>query len=218
MTENFSLEATKRDIIGKQVKQLRRDGITPIVVYGPDYDAVALQADSRALHDVLRFAGGTQVIELKAGKETLPVLAHRVQRHPISRDILHVDFYRVDMNKPIRTEISIQFVGVSPAVHNNEAILMSLLNAIEIEALPGDLPQHIEVDITPLDEVGKVILVGDLDLGPKITIITSGEEPIVKADFIPTISDEEEAAEGSFFAEEVEVEVIKERKQAEEEE
>lgn len=218
MTQYLSLEATKRVQTGKQVKQLRRDGFTPIIVYGREFETTPLQVDSKELETLLLAVGGTQVVELKVGKETVPVLAQIVQRDPVRRDILHVDFYRVDMDRVIRTSVPIVYTGVAPVLESGEAIIQSLLNAIEIEALPADLLPQIEVDISILTEIGQMIMVGDLVVNDKVSIITSPEEPIVKTDYIPVIEEEEEEEEGeSFFEEGAEVEVITERRGEEDE-
>ncbi|GAB4478518.1 MAG: 50S ribosomal protein L25/general stress protein Ctc [Anaerolineae bacterium] len=219
MSEMISLEAAKRDIVGKQVRQLRREGLVPVVVYGPDFESLSLQVDARELRSVLKEAGGTHIINLKVGRETINTLARSVQRDPIRGDILHVDFYRVDLKRPIRAEVSVVVVGESPVVESGEGMVLHLLNNIEVEALPTNLPSHLEVDVSALNEIGATIYVRDLALPEGVEVHADPDEPVVKIDYAPMLAEEEEGEEEeTFLGESVDVEVIRERKEEEEEE
>lgn len=220
MSDEFVLKVKKRAVVGKKVKQLRRDDQIPAIVYGPGDEPLPIQAEKKELRQILFQAGGTQLIELQVGKEKIPVLAREVQRDVIRGDILHVDFYRVAMDRVIRAEVPVLLVGEPEIVASGTAIITHLLTAVEIEALPADLPPHIEVDISSLEEVGEQIAVGDLLLPASLTAITGAEEPIVKLDYARMPEIEEEEEEELLIEEPApgDVEVITERKEEEEEE
>jgi len=214
MSEAITLEATPRQITGKQVKQLRRQGQIPATIYGPDFTPMNLSIAEKPLRLALAKAGGTQIIELNVNNQKIPALAREVQRHPLTGGLLHVDFYRVAMDRPIRAEVPVLFVNESPAVASREAIAIHVLTSIEIEALPANLPPHIEVDMSTLTKVGDQLLVSDLNLPETIKVLTEGDELLVKLDYPEAVEEEAPLAEISADA----VEVITERKREEEEE
>jgi large subunit ribosomal protein L25 len=193
MSEKFTLDASLRDVVGKKVKYLRREGIVPGVIYGRDFETTHIALDHKALRQVLLHAGGAQLIELNFGTESLTTLAREVQRDPILGDILHVDFYRVAMDRAIRTNVPLVVVGESPMV-GRDAVLHQHINSVEIEALPGNLPSHIDVDVTGLTEIGQMLTVNDLSLPRGVTVITHVEELIVKLDYAQTVAQMEEDA------------------------
>ncbi len=220
MSDQFTLVAEKREITGKKVKMLRREGLVPIVVYGPSYDSTNLQVKWTDLRHVLVNAGGTQIINLDVAGETVPTLARYVQRNPIRGDVLHVDFYRVDMNRPIRAEVPLLAVGETEIVEVGTAIITQNLTNVEVEALPANLPQQIDVDISGLVEIGDSILVQDLNLPAGVTIPSvNPDDMVLKLDYAQALlTEEEEEAEDSFLEESAEVEVLTERKDDAEEE
>ncbi|MBN1426902.1 MAG: 50S ribosomal protein L25 [Anaerolineae bacterium] len=192
MSENIVLEAAVRDVVGKHVRHYRRQGQIPATVYGPDFSPMNLFVGEVELRQALVQAAGTHLIELHLDQEVIPTLARDVQRHPIRGDLLHVDFYRVAMDRLIRTEVPVLLVGESPAVARKEAIAIQHLNSIEIETLPGNLLPNIEVDMSQLDSVGEQILVGDLKLPSSIRIITSFDEVVVKLDYAEGVAEIED--------------------------
>ncbi|MBN1119818.1 MAG: 50S ribosomal protein L25 [Anaerolineae bacterium] len=220
MSDQIALEASKRQITGKKVKQLRREGIIPAIVYGPETEPLKLQIDRRMLRRVLQEAGGTQLIEIQVGKEKIPTLAREVQRDPLRGDILHVDFYRVSMTRKIRAEVQVTCVNEPPVVSSGEAIIIHALTTLIIEALPAELPPHIEVDLSGLIEIGDQLLVGDLVLPQGCEAVIDESELVVKIDYAAAFEEEEEEGlEDMLLMEEsAEVEVITERKHDEEEE
>ena len=221
MPEFIKLGVQTRDIIGKRVRALRRDGIVPAVVYGPDSEPLSLSIDQLELRSVLMQAGGTQLIELNVeGGEAIPTLARHVQRDPVRGNVLHVDFYRVAMNRPISAEVPVILVNETPIVSSGGAVIMHPLSSLTIEALPAQLPPHIEVDLSLLKEVGDQLLVEDLVLPEGATALTDGADLVVKLDYPRQIVEEEEEEEEEllFGEESAEVEVITERREEEEEE
>jgi large subunit ribosomal protein L25 len=218
MAEFIPLEVEKREVVGKQVKRLRREGKVPAVVYGPDLEPLSLSIDERELRHVLLEAGGTQLIELTLSDgKTIPTLARSVQRDPVVGSMLHVDFYQVSMNRPITAEVPVILSGELPMVETGAAVLIQGTNSLLIEALPAHLPPHIEVDITVLENIGDQILVGDLEMPGDARTLTDDTELVVKLDYPRMIEEEEEEEEELLFLEETpEVEVITERGEEEE--
>jgi large subunit ribosomal protein L25 len=213
MAQMYQLDAEMREILGKKVKRLRRQGIVPAVVYGPDFENLNIQLDARTLRQVLMQAGGTQLIELHVGDKAIPTLAREVQRNPLRGDIMHVDFYRVAMDRPIRADVPLMLVGESPLVATGEAILVHMTTSVEIEALPAQLPPHIEVDLSALMEMGQNISAGDLPLPTAVTLIGDPDELIVRLDYPQVeVVEEEITLEAA-----AEPEIIRERKAEEEE-
>lgn len=216
MSEMLTLAASKREIVGKKVKQLRRKGLIPAVLYGPGTEPLNLTVDQRELRRVLAVAGGTQFIELHVDDERIPSLARAVQRDYLRDEILHVDFYRVAMDRPVTVEVPLIFVNEAPLAESGAAVLMTLATALEIEALPAYLPPHIDVDLSRLQEIGDQILARDLVLPQGVKLLTDPDEVIVKLEPPELVAEEEELPGVPVSAEDVEV--ITRRRVEEEEE
>lgn len=200
----LELKSSPRTVVGKEVKALRRNGVTPLVMYGSNVDALALQADSKELARVLRQAGGSRLITVDTGSGSQQALAREVQREPITGQILHVDLYAVSMTEAINVEVPLVLDGKSPAVDRGEGVLVTGLGLVEIEALPGDLIDNIHVDLSGLNKVGDALHVKDLQVPTTIKILTDPEEMVARITYLA--AEEEPAAEVS--AEEAEPEVI----------
>ncbi len=209
------LNARPRTIKGKQVKALRRQGWIPAVLYGRHIQPITIQVEGKELQRVLAQArGGTRLITLQVDGETHLALIREVQREPIRREILHVDFQAVEMTEKIRVEVPVVFVGASPAVERGEGILVHGLTHVEIECLPKDLIESITVDLSRLDRVDAAIYVRDLQVPPGITVVSDPDELIA----LVTAPAAEVLEEAVLPAEAPEVEVIGRGKKAEEEE
>lgn len=159
-----TLNAQPRTVLGKDVRFLRREGITPANLFGRRLDSVALQIETRSLQQAMTTGAAFSIVDLHVDGEDEPraVLVRRIQRHPISRKILHVDLYQVDANRPVRTSVPVHLVGEAPAASLRDVIVAQEMYEIEIEALPRLLPNAIELDITSLTEPEQTISVGDL--------------------------------------------------------
>jgi large subunit ribosomal protein L25 len=192
MSDTYKLDATQREIVGKHVKQYRRQGQIPAVVYGPTFEPVKLFINEAELRHVLAHAAGTHLIELSIDGTAVTALAREVQRHPIKGSILHVDFYHVAMDRVIRAEIPILVIGTSPAITRREAIVIQAMSTIQLEVLPADLPDHIEVDITGLQKVGDHILVSDLSLPDSVRVMVAQDELVLKLDYAEAVATEED--------------------------
>ena len=216
---DVELAAVERTVIGKEVKQLRREGLVPGVLYGRGYDSLSLQFDEKALARVLSQVGGSQLISVKVVGKKTPTMAlvREVQRDVIRGTILHVDLYRVRMTERLTAEVPLLVVGESPIIVSSLGILLHGLSSIEVECLPGDLVDSIEVDLSSLLEVDDAITVADLAVPAGIDVLTDLEETIVR---VAPLAAEEEIPVGPELEEELlegeEVEAVEEGEEEEE--
>jgi len=210
--EEVLINAEKRNVVGKQVKALRRQGILPGVIYGRHIEAFPIQMDAHNAALILDKLTASSLITIDVDGEKFSVLMRDRQRDVIFGDLLHVDFLVVSLTEKLRATIELKLVGEAPVADNPEVVVTQVLNDIEIEAFPQDLPEVIEVDISTLETVDDEITVADLDLGENIAILTDPNETIVSVGYVA----QEEVAEE---AEAVEPEVVeKGKKEAAEEE
>jgi len=175
-------------------------------MYGHDFDPVPLQFDTRELRQVLSQVGSSQIISIRVKGQEQPEMAlvRDVQRDPIRGSLLHVDFYHVKMTERIKAEIPLEIVGKSPVVELKEGILLQALSAVEVECLPGNLVDAIEVDLSDLTEVDHALYVRDLAVPAGLEVLTDLNEMIVRV--VPL--EAEEKLEEEIVAPAAEVEVI----------
>ena len=204
---NTILEAKPREILGKKVKSLRADGLVPGVVYGKGFKSQMVEVNSLAIQRILHRSGTAGLLELKIGSQApVHVLISDTQNDYLGR-IQHVDFHQVKMDEKVRTEVPLKLIGDVPAVYNLGGTLVQVLEELEVEALPGDLPQSIEVDVTGLEELDSHINVAQLIIPDKVIVLTDAVEMVCKIE--APRSDEEIAALDAEMGEEV---VAEERK------
>jgi len=203
MADEIQMTVTPRQIIGKQVRALRRLGWVPLSLYGAHVTPRNLQAEERTLRVVLSKAGQNRLIHLDLG-DGLPhvVIAREIQREPISGRLLHVDLQEISLTEKMDIDIPVVLRGTSPAVARGEGLLIHGLEEISIRVLPTDLIPEIVVDISTLQNVNDSLHVSDLKVSDKIEILTSPDEMIAK--IIP-VKEEVVAAEAPVAAAEVEV-------------
>ena len=194
--EEIALTAEPRTTIGKQVRQLRRDGLVPMTLYGRTTEPQSLKASERDLVAVLNQAGTNQLVNLKIGDEggARKVLVREVQLDVVSRNLLHVDLYAVVMSEKIRTELPIILLNESPAMREGLGILIQEMTVLRVECLPGDLIPVIEIDVSGMANLHDSVVAGDLDLGDAIEILERPEEVIVR--IVPLALGEVEEIEG----------------------
>jgi large subunit ribosomal protein L25 len=162
---------------GKAVARLRRAGILPAVVYGHGAPSESLQVDARAFDDLRRHHGRNTLIDLTVdGGRARPVLVHSIQEHPLKRRPIHVDFYLVKMTEEITVEVPVVAVGNSVAVDKMGGNLLHVLATVKVRALPGDLPQTLEADISVLNDFEGVIHAGDLPMPAGVHLVTDPGE------------------------------------------
>ena len=213
--EQIVLDAELRKITGKAVKHVRREGYIPAVVYGHRTEPVSLQVAARVMHQALRVAGTNRLITLNVPGQETPkmVLVRELQRDALSHAVLHVDFYEVVMTEKITAEVPIVLIGESKLVKGGGGLLFQGLDTIEVECLPGDLPQQVEIDLTGLVEIDQTIMVRELKLGDGVEVLTDLNEVVVKI-LPPAVEEVEEAPAPT---EPAEVEVVGKKAKAEEE-
>jgi len=181
--KRLELEVSKRDVTGKKVRFLRRQGIVPANIYGHGIDSTAINVDAKSLKHLLAHVGKTDLISLKVGdsKNPLRVLVRKVQKNPLTDDLLHVDFYQVRMDEKIKADVPLVFVGEAPVLKKvKNSSILHLIDFLPIEALPADLPHSLEVDVSSLEELDSTIHVKDIHLGDGITLLSDPEQMVVK--------------------------------------
>ena len=195
------LVVDRREIVGKKVAQLRRDGFTPANVYGHGLDSVSIQIKTETMEKTLKAMLANEVIDLNINGEsnTRPVVVQKVQRHPLTSQVLHTEFYQVSLRTRMRADVPLVIIGQSEGVETYNGVLMKAIETVQVEALPLDLPSHIDVDITPLVNLEDTLHVSDLDIPEGVTLLTDPEVVVVKVSS-PRVAlelDEIEAAEAA---------------------
>lgn len=178
-SQKLTLNVTLRTVFGKKLKRLRYSGVIPANIYGPDFKSKSITVSFKDFLHTYKVAKETSVIYLVLDKEEIPVLIKSVQHHPVNDSILHIDFRKIDLKKKVQTEVPVVTIGSSEAVSQKGGILLTQTGALLVEALPEDIPQKIEVDISGLKELGAEIKVSDLLKSDKYEIKTIGEKVVV---------------------------------------
>ncbi len=180
--EQIELQASKREIRGKKVRFLRRQGIIPIHLFGHNVESVALQCDAAQLQRVLAQAGKTRLINIKLdkAKSLRNIVVREIQRDSLTGELFHVDFYQVRMAEKIKVEVPIVLIGEALALKSKEKTLSQELNSLTIECLPGQIPTKVEVGLSSLTEAEQTIRVKDVVLGEEITILNDPGLVVVK--------------------------------------
>jgi len=195
------LAAQRREITGKDVARLRRQGILPAVLYGHGAASEAIQVDAKAFETMSRTAGRHALIDLKVdGERTHQAVVHGVQEHPVKRTPLHVDFYLVRMTEEMTMDVMLVPVGASLAVEKHSGTLLQTLEHVRLRGLPGAMPQSIEFDVSALDSFEAVIRVRDLPIPAKLTLLTDLDEKVAHVQ--PSRAEVEREAEAAPAAEE----------------
>lgn len=228
--QKLKLEAQKRELFGKQLKKLRKEGKLPANIFGPDIKSEAITVNVIDFKRIYKQAKETAVVYIKHGTKETPVLIRSVQKHPVIDLLLHVDFRKIDLTQKIETKVPILVVGEAPAVEQKGGVLLTQLNEVTVEALPDEIPSNISVDISSLNEIGDEINIAGLPKSNKysikeepekivISIIEHKEESLV-AETTPADQPEiiEEKPEGEVEGEETQPSEGKEKEEAPKEE
>ncbi len=215
--DNMELQAQSREIHGKQVKRLRADGWVPAVLFGAQIASRSIQVEELSLSKTLKQAGSTTLINLFVDDESQPhiVIAREIQRDILTSRLQHVDFYQVQLDHKIRTSPALELIGESPLVKSGDAVLVHILNNVEVECLPGDLINSIPVDVSVLERMDDSITIADLPVPDTITILADPTDVVVsvvppRAAFEEEVEVEEEEALVEFELGGVEEEVEEE--------
>ncbi len=175
MAETYILNAEPRDLTGKKVRQLRAHDLVPAVLYGHGIKAVNLSVGRGEFEKVYRKAGGSSVITIKMADGDHNALIHEVQQDPRTGRQIHVDLFQVRMDEKIKAEVPLTFEGESKAVREEDGVLVTNLNEVEVECLPGDLPSEIVVSLEPLETFEDSISVADLKVAPGVEILNEAD-------------------------------------------
>lgn len=180
----ITLKSTKRELFGRKVKRLRKEGLIPANIFGKKIKSYALTVNAKEFDEIFKKAGETQLIYLdglpaQAGKS---VLVSNIQIDPVTGNCLHIDFRQVDLTEKITAQVPIEVEGESPAEKQNLGTVVQQISEIEVEALPTDLPEKIIIDASTLIEVDQAIYVKDLKVDKKVTIMTDLESIVVKVE------------------------------------
>ncbi len=180
--DELKLQASKREILGKKTRFLRRQGTTPVHLFGHGLESLALQCDTPKLQRTIARAGMTRLItlDIEGDKQPRSVFIREIQREPCSGELLHVDFYQVRKTEKIRVDVPIILVGEAPAMKEKGRTLTHSLTSLSVECLPDKLPPQIEVDLSPLEEVEQAIFVRDITISPEVTVITDADQMVAK--------------------------------------
>jgi large subunit ribosomal protein L25 len=176
-------------------RRLRADGKVPAVLYGRGAEPAPLTVAWRDLRSALTTDKGLNaLLTIDVGGKQTKAIVKEIQRHPVRRDVLHVDFLSVDVDKPITTDVPIVLEGEATLVLREEGVVEQALNAIVVHAKPDAIPGHLAVDVSEL-EIGHTITVADLVLPPGVTTDADPEETVVTAKHA-AVEEEPEPVEG----------------------
>jgi large subunit ribosomal protein L25 len=226
MTDQIVLEAKKRTITGKKVNRLRRQGFLPGIIYGKvgkeQLDPIPIQLDLHEVSKTINTLTGSSLITVDVDGEEYPVILREVQKDIIYGTLRHVDFMAVSLTEKLQTAVPIELIGQAPAEITMAAVVVTGISELEIECLPQDLPDRIEVDATILEDIDSVIYVRDLEIPENIEVLSDPDELVAGVTYV-TIEEEEEEEEeeeaelAELLEEDVEPEVIEKGKKEEEE-
>ncbi len=222
MTEKTILDAQKRTIKGKQVRQLRRQGFLPGIIYGrigtEQIEPVLIQLDLHEASKTINKLTGSSLITLKLEDKEYPVVLREAQKDIIFGTLHHVDFMAVSLTDRLQTAVPIELIGQSPAETNLSAVVVTGISELEIECLPQDMPERIEVDASVLVDMESVIMVKDLDLPDTLEVLSDPNELIASVTYVRIEEEEPEEEEGELaelLEDEIEPEVIEKGKKEE---
>jgi large subunit ribosomal protein L25 len=195
--DKIELAVANREVLGKRVRHLRRQGITPVHLFGHGIKSLALQCETDELERVLSRAGHTGLVSLKIGheKRSRSVVIREFDRDWRKGQLLHVDLYQVRMGEKIKLEVPIALVGEAPALEFKAHVLDHELETLNVECLPAKIPSSIEVDISSLIEADQAIRVKDVIVDKDVTILNDPDLVVVKISYRHVEKIEEEAVE-----------------------
>jgi large subunit ribosomal protein L25 len=183
-----ALNAEVRTVLGKKVKQLRREGLIPANVYGKGLASQSLQVKLSDFQAVFKQVGETGLVELKVGGKTHPVLIKNLQIDYSTQTPIHADFYEVNLKEKVKAMIPVELVGQAKAVTEKLGVLLQTLSEVEIEALPDRIPENIKVNVEQLAKLGDGITAGDLKTEEGVALLT---DPTVTIARIAELAKEE---------------------------
>ena len=213
----LTLNAKHRSVTGRKVRRLRPEGIVPVVIYGRGEAPQNAQVDGKEFERVLRDGGNSQLVELELEGKDYNILVREIQRHPVRHNLLHADFYTVNMTD--KQQLTVPLVMVGAAFVSFDLVMVQSMDSVEIEALPSDIPALIEIDVSRLETPeSPPITVADLPSIPGVTYISDADELICSLILSrAAVSEEGEEEEEELEDTDVEPEVIGRGREEEEE-
>ena len=192
MTTNaIQLELDPRELTGKKVRRLRRAGIIPVHLYGPGMEPRSLQCQAGTLIRVLARAGGATpiTITIQGESETHLAFAREIQWDPRRDVLLHVDLLAADVSRPVTAQVPIILTGESPGARTVSGTVMQQLRTVDVQALPLEMPNQIEIDLAVMSEPESVLRASDLPIPGAATLLTSADELVARIE-LPRVSEE----------------------------
>ena len=174
--DKTKLNAERREVIGKKVKVLRREGKLPAIIYGKEMEPLPIVLDLRETTKILREVSRATILSIDVDGEEFTALVRERQRGVLSGKFEHIDFLAISMTETVRTQVNVFVEGTSPTEEEYGAIIMTGADSVEVEALPSDLPESLTVDVSSLTNIGDTITVADLELGEGVTILSDLSE------------------------------------------
>jgi large subunit ribosomal protein L25 len=212
--QEILLDAEKRELIGKQVKALRRQGKLPGILYGRNIQPTPILMDLRkASRTLVHLAPSALVTVILEGEKHLALVREK-QRDFIRGTMKHVDFQVVSMTEKLRVNVTLEVIGLSPAVKDYNGVLVEGLSEVEVECYPQDLPSKISVDVSGLKKIGDSFTVRDLQMPPNVVAMDNPDDMVI----IVTAQAAEELVAPVVVAAEAEPEVVEKGKKEEGEE
>lgn len=206
--DRIKLEASRRNVIGKKVKSLRREGHLPAVIYGKHMDPLPILLDLLSTTKILREVSRATILTIDVEGEEFTTLVRERQRGILTGEYEHIDFLAISMTETVRTQVNVFVEGKSPAEEEFGAVVMTGADSIEVEALPGDLPESLTVDVSVLVNIGDTITVADLDLPKGVSVLSEPTEMLAVLTVPVAEIMEEEEEEELELDEDMEPEVI----------
>ena len=194
--EKFVIKATKRDVAGKQVKAMRREGKLPAVIYGRHTEPLNIVLDAHSASLALSKVTSSTLVTIDVDGTEYPTLVREKQRDYIKNRLLHVDFLAVSLTEKLRATVSLQFKGVSIAVKDYNAVFVHNLEQFHVECLPADLPERVEVDIAALKRVGDIVRVADIVVSDKVRVLDHADTVVCVAS-APKVDETAGAGQGA---------------------
>lgn len=177
----MKLTVTKREVVGKKTKILRNQWYVPCIVYGKHTDGVChLMVKKNEFIKLYKTAWSSQVIDLVGDSKEM-VLVHQYQKNPVTDDVIHIDFLAVDANELVTTDVIVKWVWIAPLEKNSLGKISLVRDHITVQALPKNLPHHIELDVSFIESLDDGIFVRDIDLGKKVEILDDGDLAVIAA-------------------------------------
>ncbi len=200
-----TLAAKPRKTVGRKVKQLRRQGVIPANVFSKEVKSINIQIDEKALTNLLKQVGesGLVYLQVEGEKSDRPVMISQIKRDPVTGSLLHVGWHQVNLKEKVTSAIPVKLTGTAPAEEQHLGILVTQLQEIEMEALPADMSESVEVDISGLAAVGDAVYVKDIKVDSRLAVKSDPEAIVAKIEPLAVEEPKEipSAVEGEVTAE-----------------